>query len=401
MRTSRIGRCPHLISRHLRGHLPPRCPLRISPPLSYTPHASPGPHRFFSTSSSTSASSKSSPSPLHSLPLFDYSASLGPQPTPLLTPLLHPIPASTLPSFIRIVEVGPRDGLQNEPTQLLSTALKVELIDRLSDCGLRSIEAASFVSPQWVPSMASSDEVLRSIRRHPSARYSALTPNLKGFQRALEADASEVAVFASASEGFSRANLNCSVAESLKRFEPVVKAARKAQLPVRGYVSCVIGCPYDGWTDPRAVVDVTRQLLAMGCYEVSLGDTIGVGTPGSVAAVLHALFQGAAVAPASVAVHFHDTYGQALANTLTAVLQGVRVVDASVAGLGGCPYAAGATGNVATEDVVYMLHGCGVDTGVDLRKLVETGWWISEKLGREVQSRAGKALGGRVRGQVK
>ena len=271
----------------------------------------------------------------------------------------------------------------------------MDLIDRLSACGLRSIEAGSFVSPAWVPSMASSDAVFRAIRRHPGVVYSALVPNVRGLERAMEVGVGEVAVFASASEAFSRANLNCSIADSLARFSPLITAARAAHLPVRGYVSCVIGCPYEGWVDAAAVVRVTRALLDAGCYEVSLGDTIGVGTPGRAVGLLARMEEGG-VGMERLAVHFHDTYGQALGNVLASVLRGVRVVDASVAGLGGCPYAVGATGNVATEDVVYMLHGSGVDTGVDLRKLIETGYWISQKLGRDVQSRASKALGRRI-----
>ena len=353
------------------------------------------PSRFLFTSPSTSSPSPSSSPPVRSLPpLFDYSADLSPTPTPLLSPLLSP--SSSLPSFVRIVEVGPRDGLQNEPATLLSPEVIVELIDRLTACHLPTIEAASFVSPRWVPSMAASDAVLRAITRSPSTTYSALTPNAKGLERALDASADEVAVFASASEGFSRANLNCSIAESLTRFHPVMEGAKKAGVRVRGYVSCVIGCPYDGWTAPPAVADVTSALLRMGCYEVSLGDTIGVGTPGRVTSLLTHLFHTASIPSSSIAVHFHDTYGQALANVLASLLQGVGVVDASVGGLGGCPYAVGATGNVATEDVVYMLHGCGIHTGVELRGLIETARWISRKLGREVQSRVGRALGSKI-----
>ena len=390
--TAGVQASPHAGQHLTRPAVRPPLAAYVRCHLSTASTASPSP----SNATASTPSSSTPPSPSRSFLLFDYTSDLSPSPSPLLSPLFHF--RSPPPTSVRIVEVGPRDGLQNEPSHSLTFSDKVQLIDRLSACHLRTIEAGSFVSPAWVPSMASSDVVLRSIQRRMGTSYAALTPNLKGLQRAIDARADEVAVFASASEAFSRANLNCSIADSLSRFAPVMEAARSAGLPVRGYVSCVVGCPYEGWIDPAAVLEVTRALLDAGCYEVSLGDTIGVGTPGRVASLLTRLGQGG-VGVDRLAVHFHDTYGQALGNVLASVMQGVGVVDASVAGLGGCPYAVGATGNVATEDVVFMLHGSGVDTGVELRKLVETGWWISEKLGREVQSRAGKALGMRINKQ--
>lgn len=295
----------------------------------------------------------------------------------------------TLPSKVTLVEVGPRDGLQNEKATI-ALEDKVRLIDDLAAAGHRVIEAGSFVNPKWVPQMADSEAVFAALARRPGVRYVALTPNLKGFERALAAGADEIAVFAAASEGFSQKNINCSVAESLERFAPVATAAREAGLPVRGYVSCVLGCPYDGDTPPQQVAKVTGALLNMGCYEVSLGDTIGTGTAGSMARLLETLL--ATYRADQLAVHCHDTYGQALANILVALQHGIATVDASVAGLGGCPYARGATGNVATEDVVYMLQGLGIDTGLDLDALVQAGARISGALGRDPASRAARAL---------
>ncbi len=296
----------------------------------------------------------------------------------------------TLPEQVRIVEVGPRDGLQNEPDPI-AVDTRVELIEKLSAAGLRDIEAGSFVNPKWIPQMASSEEVFAGLERQPGVRYAALTPNLKGFERALAAGADEVAVFAAASEGFSQKNINCSIAESLQRFEPVMAAAAAENIPVRGYVSCVLGCPYDGDIAPAEVARVSGELLDMGCYEVSLGDTIGVGTAGSMRGLLETLLGD--IDTDKLALHCHDTYGQALANILVGLQHGIATVDASVSGLGGCPYARGATGNVATEDVVYMLQGLGIETGIDLPRLIEAGNFISAELGRDNQSRAALALG--------
>ncbi len=294
-----------------------------------------------------------------------------------------------LPSSVRIFEVGPRDGLQNEPAQV-PTEIKVALIERLADCGIAAIEATSFVSPRWVPQMADNSEVMARIARRPGVRYSALTPNMKGFEAARAAAVDEVAVFAAASESFSRRNINCTIAESLERFAPVCEAAHAAGLPVRGYVSCVLGCPYEGDIDPETVAGVAAALFAMGCYEISLGDTIGVGTPLRAGAMIEAVAE--RVPLDALAVHFHDTYGQALANILAALQLGVATVDSSVSGLGGCPYAEGASGNLATEDVVYMLHGMGIDTGIDLPALVATSWFVSEALGRQPSSRVARAM---------
>jgi len=290
---------------------------------------------------------------------------------------------------IKIVEVGPRDGLQNEPSEV-PTAVKVELIERLADAGLSSVEATAFVSPKWVPQMADHTEVLERIRRKPGVSYPVLTPNLKGFEAARAAGATEVAIFGAASESFSRRNINCSIAESLERFRPVTEAAQKSNVKVRGYVSCVLGCPYEGEVAPQRVAEVAGALYDMGCYEVSLGDTIGTGTPGKTKAMIEAC--SGRVPIEKLAGHYHDTYGQALANAYASLELGVRTFDASIAGLGGCPYAMGATGNVATEDVVYMLHGLGMQTGIDLDALVEIGAWISKILSRDYNSRAGKAL---------
>jgi hydroxymethylglutaryl-CoA lyase len=295
----------------------------------------------------------------------------------------------SIPAQVTIVEVGPRDGLQNE-ARAVPTATKLELIERLADCGLGVIEATAFVSPKWVPQMADHAEVLRAIARRPGVRYPVLTPNLKGFEAALAAGADEVAVFAAASEAFSQKNINCSISESLARFEPVMAAAQAHGVRVRGYVSCVLGCPYQGAVAPAAVAQVAGALADMGCTEVSLGDTIGVGTPRATRAMLDAVI--ARVPVARLAGHFHDTYGMAIANIAAALDAGVAVFDSSVAGLGGCPYAAGASGNVATEDVVYLMHGLGIATGVDLEALARTGEWICGEIGRASQSKAGRAL---------
>ncbi len=295
----------------------------------------------------------------------------------------------TLTRKARIVEVGPRDGLQNEK-RAVATATKLELIDRLADAGLRDIEAASFVSPKWIPQMADHGELMRALKRRPGVNYPVLTPNLKGFEAALAAGAEEVAVFAAASESFSRKNINCSIAESIERFDPVFAAAKAAGVRVRGYVSTVIACPYEGPIAPQAVADVAEALYARGAYEVSLGDTIGTGTPATVERMLAAV---ARVVPVErMAGHYHDTYGMAVANVDASWRFGVGTFDSSVSGLGGCPYAKGATGNVATEDVVYLLHGLGADTGIDLDALVDTSLWISGVLGREPGSRVTRAL---------
>ena len=295
---------------------------------------------------------------------------------------------STAADSVRIVEVGPRDGLQNEKT-LVPAATKIRLIERLADCGLTCVEATSFVSPKWVPQMADADEVFRGIRRRAGVRYPVLVPNEAGYRRAREAGAEEIAVFGAASEAFSRKNINASVAESLERFRPVLEQARADQVAVRGYVSTVLGCPYQGEVPIADVVRVATALHAMGCYEISLGDTIGAGTARQARAMLEAV--AGEVPMQALAVHFHDTRGQALANLYACLEAGVRVVDASVGGLGGCPYAVGASGNVATEDVVYLLQGCGFDCGVDLEALIDTARWISAELGRELSSRVGRA----------
>ena len=294
-----------------------------------------------------------------------------------------------LPSAVRIVEVGPRDGLQNEAATI-ALATKVQLIERLAEAGLRTVEAGSFVSPKWVPQMADTDKVMATIKRAPGVSYPVLVPNMKGFEAAVAAKADEIAIFAAASESFSQRNINCSIAESLARFAPVAAAAGRVGIRVRGYVSCVLDCPYEGPVAAAAVADVAFGLQALGCYEISLGDTIGIGTAGKARELAKAV--AGSLGMQRVAVHFHDTYGQALANILACLETGVRVVDSSVAGLGGCPYAKGATGNVATEDVVYMAQGLGFDAGVDLRLLAETGHWISAALGRQSASRAARAL---------
>ncbi|MGQ7957527.1 hydroxymethylglutaryl-CoA lyase [Pseudomonas sp. SP16.1] len=294
----------------------------------------------------------------------------------------------SLPRSVRLVEVGPRDGLQNEK-QPISVADKVRLVDDLSAAGLGYVEVGSFVSPKWVPQMAGSAEVFAAIQRKPGVTYAALTPNLKGFEAALQAEVEEVAVFAAASEAFSQKNINCSIAESLERFVPLMDAAKAANVRVRGYVSCVLGCPYDGEIDPAQVASVAKELYAMGCYELSLGDTIGTGTPGKTRHLLNVV--GRDIPRHLLAGHFHDTYGQALANIYASLLEGINVFDSSVAGLGGCPYAKGATGNVATEDVLYMLQGLGIDTGIDMDKLIAAGQRICEVLGKANGSRVARA----------
>ena len=292
------------------------------------------------------------------------------------------------PKHVTLVEVGARDGLQNE--KQVSTASKVQFINELSLTGLRHIEAGAFVSPKWVPQMADSKSVMQQIRRRPGVIYSALTPNLKGFEQAMESGADQVAVFASSSEGFSYHNINCSVAESLKRFEPLMQLAAQHKIPVRGYLSCVADCPYDGPTPPEKVASVAKTLRELGCYEISLGDTIGTGTPLRIAIMLEAVQK--EVALSRLAVHFHDTWGQALANIYQALGMGIHIIDCSTAGLGGCPYADGASGNVATEDVVYLCHGMGIDTGVNLDKVARAGWKICQVLGKSPTSRVSQAL---------
>ena len=293
------------------------------------------------------------------------------------------------PAEVRIVEVGPRDGLQNEQVDI-GTANKIELIDRLSRTGLRSIEATAFVSPKWVPQMADAAEVLAGITRAPGISYPVLVPNEQGYERARAAGATEVAVFTAASEAFNLKNTNATIEQSLERFRPVLERANADGVRVRGYVSTVLGCPYQGAVPLADVVRVSRSLHAMGCYEISLGDTIGIGTPAKARTMLKAV--AAEVPMPALAIHFHDTYGQALANVLACLEEGVAVVDSAVSGAGGCPYAKGASGNVASEDVVYMLHGLGIRTGIDLDALADTGRWLAGLLGRETGSKAGKAL---------
>lgn len=285
---------------------------------------------------------------------------------------------------VKVVEVGPRDGLQNEK-QILPAAVKIELIQRLAGCGLPVVEATSFVSPKWIPQLADAAEVMAALSRRPGVQYPVLVPNAQGLERALAAGAREVAVFTAASDAFNRKNINCDIAESLERIRPVVEQARQRGLPVRAYVSCALGCPYQGAVPVADVARVAAALAAMGCDEISLGDTIGVGTPAAARAMLRACAQD--VPMARLAAHFHDTRGQALANVYACLEEGVRIVDASVSGLGGCPYANGASGNLATEDLVYLLHGLGFDTGVDLDALAATARWISAQLGREPASR--------------
>ncbi|CAI5781650.1 hydroxymethylglutaryl-CoA lyase, mitochondrial isoform X1 [Podarcis lilfordi] len=310
---------------------------------------------------------------------------------PRLVASLRPLSstaAGTLPKYVKIVEVGPRDGLQNEKN-IVPTHVKIDLINMLSETGLSVIEATSFVSPKWIPQMADHTEVMQGIRKVPGISYPVLTPNLKGFQAAVAAGAKEVSIFGAASELFTKKNINCSIEESLDRFSDVLSAARETSIPVRGYVSCVLGCPYEGKISPAKVAEVSKKMYAMGCYEISLGDTIGVGTPGNMKDMLSAVMK--EVPLGALAVHCHDTYGQALANTLVALQMGVNVVDSSVAGLGGCPYAQGASGNVATEDMVYMLNGLGIHTGVDLTKLLDAGTFICKALNRRTNSKVAQA----------
>jgi hydroxymethylglutaryl-CoA lyase len=294
-----------------------------------------------------------------------------------------------LPKRVRIGEAGARDGLQNEK-QVVPTAVKVELIERLADAGLTDIEAGSFVSPKWVPQMADSDEVIKRIRRKPGVTYGALVPNMQGYARAQAAGIKEIGIFTAASESFNKANINCSIAESIERFRPVVEAARKDNVRIRAAVSCALGCPFEGDIAPARVAEVAKMLIDLGVDEVDLADTIGVGTPVKAQRMLAATLE--RVPLDMIAIHFHDTYGQALANTLACLELGVAAVDSAVAGLGGCPFAPGATGNVATEDVVYMLHGMGIETGIDLDMLIDAAFFISDHLGRPPVSRVANAM---------
>jgi hydroxymethylglutaryl-CoA lyase len=293
------------------------------------------------------------------------------------------------PQKVRIVEVGPRDGLQNEKSAV-SVETKVTFIDMLSDAGLTSIEAGAFVSPKWVPQMADTDKVYAAIRKKPGVSYPVLVPNAKGMEAAIAAGVTEIAIFGAASETFSQKNINCSIAESIERFRPVVDEAKARGIKVRGYVSCVLGCPYEGEIKPEAAAKVAKDLHALGCYEISLGDTIGVGTPVKTAQLLQVVKKDVPVS--ALAVHFHDTYGQALANILVALGEGIAVIDSAAGGLGGCPYARGASGNVSTEDVLYMLHGMGIETGVSLEKVAAAGRFIAGAAGRPLMSKAGQAL---------
>lgn len=293
------------------------------------------------------------------------------------------------PETVEITDVAPRDGLQNDPCEV-PTAVRVELIERLADAGLRSIEAGSFVSPKWVPKMADSAEVFARIARRPGVRYTALTPNKRGIVDALAAGADAVNVFSSATEAFSQANTNCSIAEGLERFRPVVEAARAAGVPVHGAITCCLGCPFEGEVAPAQVGTVAGALRDLGCEQIGVADTIGTGTPDVARAAVRAAAEHAPME--DIVLHFHDTYGQALANILACLELGARRIDSSVAGLGGCPYAPGATGNVATEDVVYMLHGMGIETGIDLEKLIDTALFISDAVGRPPVSRVGRAM---------
>ncbi|CAG9177821.1 3-hydroxy-3-isohexenylglutaryl-CoA/hydroxy-methylglutaryl-CoA lyase [Cupriavidus laharis] len=294
-----------------------------------------------------------------------------------------------LPNYVKIVEVGPRDGLQNEKA-MVPTDVKVALINQLTEAGFVNIEAASFVSPKWVPQMADGADVMARIQRRPGTLYSVLTPNMKGFEGAVAAGADEVVIFGAASEAFSQKNINCSIAESIARFEPVAAAAKDKGIRLRGSISCSLGCPYQGEVPVSAVVDVVRRMRELGCDEIDIADTIGVGTPGKVQDVMRAA--SAEFALDRLSGHFHDTYGQALSNILASLEVGISIFHASVAGLGGCPYAKGATGNVATEDVLYMLHGLGIHTGIDLEAVVRTGDYISQAIGRTNSSRVGRAL---------
>jgi hydroxymethylglutaryl-CoA lyase len=313
-------------------------------------------------------------------------------PTPSTLPPGATRPPADLPRRVKLVEVGPRDGLQNEKVDV-PTEVRIELCDRLSDAGFPNVEAGSFVSPKWVPKMADTAELMARIKRRPGTIYSVLTPNLKGFEGALAAKADEVVVFGAATEAFAQKNINCSIAESIARFEPVARAAKDHGILLRGSLSVALGCPYQGDVPPSAVADVVRRLADLGCDEIDIADTIGVATPAKTRAALEAA---ASVFPIErLSGHFHDTYGQAVGNIYASLEVGISIFHSSVAGLGGCPYAKGATGNVATEDVVYLLDGLGIETGVDLAKVVETGQWISAHLGRRSESRAGNALAAR------
>lgn len=294
-----------------------------------------------------------------------------------------------LPKKVRLVDVGPRDGLQNEPG-VVPTEAKVELIHRLANAGLPSVEATSFVSPKWVPQMADHSEVMRTIRRKPGVSYPVLVPNMKGLESALAAGVDEIAGFAAATESFSQRNTNCSIEESMERFAPVCKTALASGMKVRGYISVVLECPFEGSVNPKVVADIAKRLMDMGCYEVSLGDTTGMGTPGETKLLMETLARD--IPPAQLGGHFHDTYGQALANILASMEVGVSTFDASIAGLGGCPYSPGATGNVATEDVVYMLNGMGIETGISMDRLLDAAQYICDVLKRQTASRAGRAL---------
>ncbi|XP_027845921.2 hydroxymethylglutaryl-CoA lyase, mitochondrial isoform X2 [Aphis gossypii] len=296
------------------------------------------------------------------------------------------------PTKVRVVEVGPRDGLQNE-SKNIPTDVKVEFINRLSATGLQNVEATSFVSPKWVPQMADHSDVYSKIDKVAGVSYPVLVPNMRGLLTAMQHDVKEIAVFGSASEGFSQKNIGCSIAESLERFEDVVSTALDHGIKVRGYISCVCGCPYDGAVSPQDVAKISDALYKMGCYEISLGDTIGIGTPGSIRAMLQEVME--IVPVENLALHCHDTYGQALSNILTALEMGISVFDSSVAGLGGCPYARGASGNVATEDLIYMLEGMGIETGVDMDLLLSAGRYICEELGKSTESKVARALSGK------
>ncbi len=297
--------------------------------------------------------------------------------------------ANTLPKEVKLFEVGPRDGLQNESIQI-PTDIKIEFINRLSACGLSIIEVGAFVSPEWVPQMQHSADVLDGIDRQPGVAYPVLVPNMRGFDAALAAGAKEIAVFGAASESFSQRNINCSIADSIDMFRPVCEAAHKHSIAVRGYVSCVMGCPYEGDVPAKKVAEVAKQIFDLGCYEISLGDTVGVGTPLQAGELIETV--AAKIPKDKIAVHFHDTYGQALANLYAVLEHGISVIDSSVAGLGGCPYASGASGNVATEDVLYMLNGLGIKTGVDIEKIVDTADFICQQLGHEPTSKVAKAM---------
>lgn len=293
------------------------------------------------------------------------------------------------PKAVKIVEVGPRDGLQNE-SQQLSAQVKITLIEKLVDAGLTAVESGSFVAPKWVPQMASSGEVYRGVRKQAGVSYPMLVPNMKGLEAALEAGVEEIAIFAAGSETFTEKNINCSIDDSLRRYQQVVERAQAEKIRIRGYISCVLGCPYEGAVDTAVVADISMRLFDLGCYEISLGDTIGVGTPGAAHSLVESV--GKVVPVSQLAAHFHDTYGQALANLYAVMQCGVAVIDSSISGLGGCPYAKGASGNVATEDVVYMLQGMQIETGIDLPKLLEAGQYISEILQRPSMSKVAIAL---------